>query len=108
MAIEVVGSKLPSENGYGQNGYSGSSSTLPGERVRIENLGGKAVADVSVPDNITDNLQEKAGWETRPVKTEPYPTAFGHHQPASKIDFPQSNDRRKSSVPAKPGNLSRG
>lgn len=29
MAVDVVGSKIPAENAYGQNGYPGPSSVTP-------------------------------------------------------------------------------
>jgi hypothetical protein len=124
MAIDIVGSKFPAENGYGQNGYSGPSSTLPKDgdsdpsRIRIENLGGKPVADVTVPDDVTARIdKDPAGWQTRTVKAEQYPTAFGHHKANMPTEFPTSNNRytgkpapgsAKSSVPAKVGNFSRG
>jgi len=31
MATDIVGSNMPSKNGYGQNGYTGPSSTKPGD-----------------------------------------------------------------------------
>jgi hypothetical protein len=33
MATDVVGSKMASKNGYGQNGYSGASSDTPGQHT---------------------------------------------------------------------------
>jgi len=33
MSVEVVGSKMKSDNGYGQNGYSGASSDTPGQHT---------------------------------------------------------------------------
>jgi hypothetical protein len=34
MAIQVVGSKMPSDNGYGQNGFDGPSSDTPGKNTQ--------------------------------------------------------------------------
>jgi hypothetical protein len=33
MGDFIVGSKMKSENGYGQNGYSGASSDTPGQKT---------------------------------------------------------------------------
>jgi hypothetical protein len=33
MATDVVGSKMPAQNGYGQNGYAGPSSVTPGDQT---------------------------------------------------------------------------
>jgi len=34
MAIDVVGSNMKSDNGFGQNGFSGSSSDNPGQNTQ--------------------------------------------------------------------------
>lgn len=31
MAQDIVGSKMPAKNGYGQNGFDGATSDVPGE-----------------------------------------------------------------------------
>src|SRR6266478_9457510 len=33
---DLLGSREPANNGYGQNGYTGPSSDLPGKRTRIK------------------------------------------------------------------------
>ena len=34
MAQDIVGSKMPADNSFGQNGFAGSSSDVPGQRTR--------------------------------------------------------------------------
>jgi len=34
MAQEIVGSRMPADNSFGQNGYAGSSSDVGGQRTR--------------------------------------------------------------------------
>ena len=63
MATDVVGSKMKADNGYGQNGYSGASSDLPGQRTTSGFLPQGAVP--------TDP------WQTRQVDTKNVPTTFG-------------------------------
>lgn len=33
MATDIVGSNMPSKNGYGQNGFTGASSDEPGKKT---------------------------------------------------------------------------
>ena len=63
MATDVVGSKMKADNGYGQNGYSGASSDLPGQKTTSGVL-----PQVAVP---ADN------WQTRNVGTKNVPSTFG-------------------------------
>lgn len=58
-----IGSKLPAKNGYGQNGYHGASSDLPGKHTTSGFL-----PQVTAP---------KDPWQTRNVSKEQYPTTFG-------------------------------
>jgi hypothetical protein len=51
---DILGSKLPADNGYGQNGYDGASSDLPGQDTRIPGF----LPKVKVP---------KDDWQTRKV-----------------------------------------
>lgn len=79
MTEQVVGSMMPAEDGYGQNGYSGPSSDLPGERTKIDNKYlGMATEVSSAPGN----------WQTRTVSQESYPIAFGNHKPAAPEKIP--------------------
>ena len=34
MAQDIIGSKMPALNGYGQNGFPGASSDLPGQATK--------------------------------------------------------------------------
>lgn len=80
MATDVVGSKMPSlasdalkpsKAGYGQNGYAGASSDLPGENTTSGFLPQTNLADGN-----------KANVQNRTVKSDPYPTTFGMHKPS--------------------------
>jgi hypothetical protein len=55
MSVEIIGSKLKAKNGYGQNGFQGASSDLPGEKTKT---GGGFAPAASVPGD---------GWQTRKV-----------------------------------------
>jgi hypothetical protein len=44
MAIDVLGSRMPAKNGYGQNGFAKASSDLPGEATSSGFLPGVDVA----------------------------------------------------------------
>jgi len=57
MAIDVVGSKMKPENGYGQNGFTGPSSDTPGKHTTSGFLPDTAKADAG-------------DWQTRPVSPE--------------------------------------
>lgn len=72
-----VGSHLKSKNGYGQNGYQGASSDLPGEKTNSGFL-----PQSTVP---------KDDWQTRKVDASPIPTHPGMHARNDKIDFPTDN-----------------
>ncbi len=80
---------MKADNGYGQNGFSGSSSDLPGQRTKI-------VSPVAGPD-----VNASAGdWQTRPVSAEQKvpttPTMRSRNDEGGKI--PAANIRR----PTKP------
>lgn len=77
MAEKIVASAEPtyasdvrqSNDGYGQNGFGGASSDLPGKNTRSGFLPG--------PDTpVNDQL--------RKVKSDQYPAAFGMKQPKGK------------------------
>lgn len=68
MSTQFIGSKFAARNGYGQNGFQGASSDLPGQRTTSGFL-----PDVTAPLNS----------QVRHVSAEPYPTTFGHHKPKS-------------------------
>ena len=77
MAEDVVGSKMPglaseglkpSKAGYGQNGYGGDSSDVPGESTRSGFLPG-----VDLPKAMAD----MKAVETRKVSANSPPLSFG-------------------------------
>lgn len=78
-ASEKSGSKL-----YGQNGYQGASSDLPGERT----------CSGFLPDCKLPADYKGADWQTRSVSTKPYPTAHGNHAPRSGEKVPSTPIRR--------------
>lgn len=88
MAEDIVGSRVKSNNGYGQNGYQGASSDLPGQATRMNRDYGLA----------TDPVKNKADcdWQTRSVSKEAYPTTFGMKTPAEPAKIPDANVRRAS------------
>lgn len=58
-----VASELPAKNRYGQNGYQGPSSDLPGQHTTSGFL----------PQARVDGSK----WQTRDVKKDQYPTTHG-------------------------------
>jgi hypothetical protein len=101
---EFVGSHEKAKNAYGQNGYQGASSDLPGKRTVMDrDFGIKTDPDVS----ITDKPGEGANFQTRAVSAEQYAAHPGMKARNDKIDFPTGNVR-KSSVPANPKSFQRG
>lgn len=77
MAQDIVGSKMPSlasealkpsKAGYGQNGFAGASSDMPGESTRSGFLPG-----VDLPKAMAD----MKAVETRKVSANSPPLSFG-------------------------------
>ena len=102
---EFVGSHEKAKNGYGQNGYQGASSDLPGHATRMDRDFGLD-ADPTIPGAVTSKFDEAPGWDTRAVKAEPYAPAHGMKARDSKIDFPSANVRRATKQAA-PGTFQR-
>lgn len=89
MAEEIVGSKLPANNGYGQNGYSGASSDTD-----LSNPTRSAAAAELFPVDLKGAL-DKAGLSQRePVKQLPRPD---YKQP--KFNAPQTRTVSADSPP---------
>lgn len=63
MTEIVVGSKIKADNGYGQNGFQGASSDLPGEHT--------------TSGFVPQSHLPAEPWQTREVSKAQYPTAFG-------------------------------
>ncbi len=107
MAVDVVGSKMPSlasealkpsKAGYGQNGYAGASSDLPGENTQSGFLPGCDLAAALTAVNPKDALDARGRFgkgnpptppkggdtskfpQTRPVKADTYPLSMGMAQ----------------------------
>lgn len=76
MVQDVVGSKFPAKNGYGQNGYSGASSAKIGE----VSAGFKATPDDPVREEVArlGTNHHDCGSQVRHVDDTPLPAAFGH------------------------------
>ena len=89
---EFVGSHLKAKNGYGQNGYQGASSDVPGEHTTSGFL-----PQAEIPAD---------GWQTRSVAKEAYPTTFGMKSPAEPAKIPNAPVRRASAQKA-PGSFQR-
>lgn len=89
-STEFVGSHEKAENGYGQNGYQGPSSDLPGQHTSSGFL-----PQTTVP---------KSDWQTRDVSKEQYPAAHGMKAAAPPAAFPTATVRR--AVARQPGNRS--
>lgn len=93
---EFVGSHEKALNGYGQNGYQGPSSDLPGQSTRMDR-------DYGLP---ADPTAKSGDWQTRTVSKEAYPTAFGMTAPKEPAKVPTANVRR-ASVQRAPGSFQR-
>lgn len=79
---EFVGSHLKAKNNYGQNGFQGASSDLPGQHTTSGFL-----PAVKLPAENDDK-------QTRNVKSEQYPTTFGMSGPKASSKITSSNLRR--------------
>lgn len=95
MAIDVVGSKMPAQNGYGQNGFPGPSSDNPGKDTKSGflpacELPGAAQASIGAKDSVypggrsgkaAPRAASKGGTmqgpQTRDVSDKGYPPSFG-------------------------------
>jgi len=112
MAEEVVGSKMPSNNGYGQNGYEGPSSDTPGNNTGSGFLPGISDADLTAAfnqvnpkdgrDTVRDrsgkgnppapkdfkqpkyDVVEGGGQQTREVSAQSYPLSYGMDKRSSR------------------------
>lgn len=83
---EFVGSHEKANNNYGQNGYQGASSDLPGQNTRMNRDFGLDADPSAAPGD----------WQTRKVSKEAYPTTFGMKAPAEAAKIPDANVRRAS------------
>ena len=113
MVVDVVGSKMPSlasealkpsKAGYGQNGYAGASSDMPGENTKadFQASAGCDLAAALTAVNPKDALDPRGRSgkgnpptgpkggdtshfaQTRPVKANSYPLSFGMDKRSSR------------------------
>lgn len=93
QSTEFVGSHEKAQNGYGQNGYQGASSDLPGKHTYMNrDYGVKSDPDVSV----TGKPGETGNWQTRNVSKEPYAPTFGMKSPGEPAKVPSANGHAAS------------
>jgi hypothetical protein len=95
---EFVGSHEKADNGYGQNGFQGPASDLPGQHTTSDFL-----PQCTIPARTSDGTPD---WQTRQVKADQYPVAHGMKARDDKLDFPTANIR-KSSVSVNPKSFQR-
>jgi hypothetical protein len=113
MTTNIVGSKTPTfpsdakpdNSGYGQNGFGGASSDLPGQHTTSGFLPVDAGLAGIIGDTKADmNDSYRAGrgdWQTRTVSAKPYASSHGLTSPNKATDkVPSSNLRRASTRPA--------
>ena len=96
MTEEIVGSKFKPNNGFGQNGFTGSSSTTPKEPVPHY----ASVASTVKPKDPVLTDPNVRNWETRTIdmKGAPKP-AFGMKNPnANPAKIPSGNNRAVSQI----------
>jgi hypothetical protein len=93
---EFVGSHEKARNGYGQNGYQGPASDLPGQSTRMDRDYGLAA----------DPSADAGNWQTRVVPKYDCPPAFGMKSPAEPAKVPDATMRRASKQAA-PGSFQR-
>jgi hypothetical protein len=117
MAQDIVGSKMPANNGYGQNGFQGASSDSPGSVRTNSKMGAELFpADVNSayakaglsqrgPGRARRSTAERGAPkhtqlpapQTREVDASPLPPAFGHRPEDTSRSMPPAK------VPAKLG-----
>ena len=103
MTEEIVGSKFKPNNGFGQNGFTGSSSTTPKEPVPHY----ASVASTVKPKDPVLTDPDVRNWETRTVSAAPIKPAFGMKSPDNSARVPSGTNRRASSIIAPRGSAKR-
>jgi hypothetical protein len=104
MTEEIVGSKFKPNNGYGQNGFTGPSSTTPKEPVPHY----ASVASTVKPKDPVLTDPDVRNWETRGVSAAPIKPSFGMRNPnANPAKIPSGTNRHASSIIAPRGNARR-
>jgi hypothetical protein len=96
MGQDVVGSKMktfPSApgareraSGYGQGGFAGASSLLPGEKVDRSPI----MQGIAEPN---PDAKSADGWQTRAVNAKAIKPAFGMKSPSAAAKVPRATTR---------------
>jgi hypothetical protein len=121
MAQDVVGSNMPdlasealkpSKAGYGQNGYAGASSDMPGENTRSGFLPAcdLTVADKQIGPNALDKVRDRNGKGNpkaptdfkQPVFTASQTRTLGPPQPSAALSAENNAKRRAKESPVGP------
>ena len=105
-STEFVGSHEKARNGYGQNGYQGASSDLPGKRTRMDTQYGTLGADKIIGSTRQSRDAQNIDGQTRTVSKEGYKPAHGMKAPGEPAKVPSANIRRASKQTA-PGSFQR-
>jgi hypothetical protein len=93
---ETIGSHEKANNNYGQNGYQGPPSDLPGQHTTSDFL-----PQTVLPPRSADGTPD---WQNRKLdnvgKSAVVPAAYGMKARDDKIDFPVENVRRATKAVA--------
>ena len=113
MATDIVGSRQPTfpseekndNSGYGQNGFGGPSSDLPGKRTTSgflpEDAGLKGIIGDTKADMNDSYRAGRGDWQTRTVSDKMLAPSGGMKSPNKVTDkVPDSNLRRATTRPA--------
>lgn len=113
MTTEIVGSKTPEfpsqakpdNSGYGQNGFAGPSSDLPGQRTTSgflpEDAGLKGIIGDTKADMNDSYRAGRGDWQTRTVSDKLLAPSGGMKSPNKATDkVPDANLRRATTRPA--------
>lgn len=103
---EFVGSHEKAHNGYGQNGYQGASSDLPGQKTRMNTDYGTLGADNIINSTRKSRDTGNIDGQTRSVKSEAYAPAHGMKSPGEPAKVPAANTHRATKQAA-PGSFQR-
>lgn len=113
MAVDIVGSKQPqfasqakpTSQGYGQNGFQGPSSDLPGQRTTSgflpDDEGIKGIIGDTKADMNDSYRAGRGNWQTRTVSAQPMTPSNGMKSPNKAADtVPDATTRRAITRPA--------
>jgi hypothetical protein len=97
MAELIVGSKMPEfpsnakpdNSGYGENGFSGPSSDMPGDKPTVSGF----LPQATIPSRTSDGT---ADWQTRKLADGNVPIHPGMKSPAAPGKIPAINTHRAS------------